>query len=215
MDGIWINITAVLAVFTLAIVSPGPNFLLVVDTTLGDSRRAGLYTAFGVATGSGLFASAGLLGLLLLVTALPHFSTVLSLLGGGYLVWLGCGMVLRRRRAGNVPTDAGRPARVPLAPLSAYRTGLFTNLTNPKAWAFYFSLFTLVMAPGAPLWEKAFLNLAMFLISFSWYACVALLISDRRLQPLFLRFQPALQTILGCLLILLGGRLALLALGSF
>ena len=209
MDSTWVNITAVLTIFTLAIVSPGPNFLLVVETALGGSRRAGLYAALGVATGSGLFAAAGLLGLLLLVTALPHFAATLSLLGGGYLVWLGCGMIGKFFRPHTAPDPGGHAGQKLLAPLATYRKGLFTNLTNPKAWAFYFSLFTLVMAPGAPLWEKAFLNLAMFLISFSWYAGVALLISDRRMRPLFLRVQPAVQALLGGLLILLGGRLAL------
>lgn len=209
MDVNWVNITAVLAVFTLVIISPGPNFMMVVETALGDSRRAGLYTALGVATGSGLFAAAGLLGLLLVVTALPHFAATLSLVGGGYLAWLGLGMIRRFLRPHAVPVGARHRARPALAPLAAYRTGLFTNLTNPKAWAFYFSLFTLVMAPGAPLWEKAFLNVAMFSISLSWYGFVALLISDRRLQPVFLRVQPAVQALLGGLLILLGGRLAL------
>ena len=211
MDTNWVNIGAVLAVFTLAIVSPGPNFLLVVETALGGSRRAALYTALGVATGSGLFAAAGLVGLLLIVTTLPHFATALSLLGGGYLAWLGLNMIgkaLRpqHQRAAELPSAAAP------GPLRAYRTGLFTNLTNPKAWAFYFSLFTLVMAPGAPLWEKSFLNLAMFLISFAWYGCVALFITDRRIQPLFLRAQPLFQGLLGGLLTLLGGRLALSAL---
>lgn len=209
MDSIWLNITAVLAVFTLAIISPGPNFLLVVTTALGDSRRAGLFTALGVATGSGLFALAGLLGLILLINTLPHFATAVAVLGGGYLVWLGAGMVgrlFRHRRT--LPEGAAERSRR-LAPLQAYRAGLITNLTNPKAWAFYFSLFTLVLAPGAPLWEKIFLNLAMFLISFGWYALVALLISEQRIQPLFLRAQPLIQAILGLLLMTLGGRLAL------
>ncbi len=62
MTDSWANIFPVLGVFTLAIVCPGPNFLLVSKTALADSRRAGLYTAFGVAVGSGLFALAGMTG---------------------------------------------------------------------------------------------------------------------------------------------------------
>jgi len=209
MDSIWLNITATLAVFTLAIVSPGPNFILVVNTSLADSRRAGLYTALGVAVGSGIFALAGLLGLILLINSLPHFAVVVRLLGGGYLAWLGAGMLRRalRRPPGNAVVAGGAGTRA--APLKSFRTGLFTNLTNPKAWAFYFSLFTLVAAPATPLWAKVFLNLSMFLISYSWYASVALLISDRRVQPHFLRLQPLIQGVLGGLLVLLGGKLVL------
>jgi len=209
MDSIWLNIAATLAVFTLAIVSPGPNFILVVNTSLADSRRAGLYTALGVAIGSGLFALAGLLGLILLISSLPHFAVVVRLLGGGYLAWLGAGMLRQalRRPRGNAVVAGG--ARAQARPLKSLRTGLFTNLTNPKAWAFYFSLFTLVAAPSTPLWAKLFLNLSMFLISFSWYASVVLLISDRRVQPHFLRLQPLIQGVLGGLLVLLGGKLVL------
>ena len=209
MNPLWLNMAGTLAVFTLAIVSPGPNFILVVNTGLADSRRAGLFTALGVAIGSGLFALAGLLGLILLINSLPHFAVVVRLAGGGYLAWLGAGMLLRtlRRPAGIAPV-AGI-ARDGLPPLAALRRGLFTNLTNPKAWAFYFSLFTLVAAPTTPLWAKVVLNLSMFLISFFWYAGVAVLISDRRVQPHFLRLQPLIQGLLGGLLAWLGGRLLL------
>jgi len=209
MTPVWLNIASVLAIFTLAIISPGPNFLLVVNTSLADSRRTGLFTALGVAVGSGLFALAGLIGLLLLVTSLPHFATVVRLAGGGYLAWLGAGMLLGAlRRTGRSAVDPGTVYSRTSA-RKAFRTGLFTNLTNPKAWAFYLSLFTLVASPATPAWAKIFLNLTMFLISFAWYAGVVLLISDRRAQPHFLRLQSLIQGILGVLLVGLGGKLLL------
>ncbi|RME40634.1 MAG: LysE family translocator, partial [Deltaproteobacteria bacterium] len=59
MDSVSLQILSFLSIFTLAIVSPGPNFVLVSRTALVHSRRSGLFAAFGVATGSGLFALAG------------------------------------------------------------------------------------------------------------------------------------------------------------
>ena len=91
----------------------------------------------------------------------------------------------------------------------AYWTGLMTNLTNPKAWAFYLSLFTLMIENHYPGWAKIFLAFSMFLISLGWYVLMALLISDRRVQGSFLRIQPVIKSILGSLLILLGGKLLL------
>ncbi len=209
MNPDWINIAAVLTVFSLAIISPGPNFIMVVNTSLADSRRAGLFTALGVAVGSGLFALAGLLGLILLVSSLPHFAVFIRLVGGGYLAWLGLGLVrkafLRPRGSAMVPGMVASHA----SPLKAFRNGLLTNLTNPKAWAFYFSLFTLVASPATALWAKVFLNITMFLISFGWYSSVVLLLSDRRTQPHFLRLQPLIQGVLGVLLLGLGGRILL------
>lgn len=207
MQSIWPAIFTFLGVFTLAIVSPGPNFVLVCSVALGESRRAGLLTALGVATGSGLFALAGLAGLLVLAHALPHFALVMRFAGGGYLVWLGFDMLRNRQRRVPLHSTATPAAMASTRPLSAYCSGLLTNLTNPKAWAFYLSLFTLMMVPVFPLWGKIFLNAAMFLISFFWYAAVVLLICSPSIQPHFLAWRPLMQGLLGLLLMVLGGRI--------
>lgn len=207
MESTWPAIFTFLSVFTFAIVSPGPNFILVTNTTLANSRRAGLFTALGVATGSGLFALAGLVGLLVLVHSIPHFPLIMRFVGGGYLVWIGFDMLRNCRHNVSLETTAKPDANS--SSFVFYRTGLLTNLTNPKAWAFYLSLFALVMTPNFPLWGKVSLNVSMFLISFFWYATVAVLISSRTFQPIFLSWKPLIQGVLGLLLMVLGGKIML------
>ena len=206
MDSIWLDFSSFLAVYVFAIVSPGPNFILVVNSALSGSRRIGLFTALGVATGSGLFGFAGLAGLLVIINSLPNFAVLIRLAGGGYLVWLGLNMVRTSFRRLETPAE-GRSAVAGKNSLSAWQSGLITNLTNPKAWAFYFALFTVVITPGFLLWHKALLNLSMFLISFGWYAFVALMISSPRFRPLFQKSQPVIEFLLGLLLLVLGGRM--------
>ena len=203
----WADIITVLTVFTLAIISPGPNFLLVLNRTMIDSRRTGIFTALGVATGSGLFALAGMLGLILLISTLPHFSDISRYIGGTYLAWMGIGM-LRSTLTSRANKDSGIKAdRESKSALQAYRTGLFTNLINPKAWAFYLSLFVLIVSPSIPVWGKILLTFAMFLISLFWYATVAVLISNNLVRPIFMRVQIFIQGGVGLLLIWLGGSL--------
>ena len=206
MDSIWFDFSSFLAVYVFAIVSPGPNFILVVNSALSGSRRIGLFTALGVATGSGLFGFAGLAGLLVIINSLPNFAVLIRLAGGGYLVWLGLNMVRTSFRRLDTSAEK-RSAVAEKNSLSAWQTGLITNLTNPKAWAFYFALFTVVITPGFLLWHKALLNLSMFLISFGWYAFVALMISSPRFRPLFQSAQPLVEFLLGLLLLVLGGRM--------
>ena len=166
-----------------------------------------LYTAFGVATGSGLFALAGMAGLILLISTLPHFAVLSRYVGGLYLTWMGINMLRvaltsRRNHAPENPESVGL-----LSPLRAYRNGLLTNLTNPKAWAFYLSLFVLVVSPSTSVWGKVFLTVAMFLISFFWYATVVILITNNQIRPAFMRGQLFIQSGVACLLIWLGGSL--------
>ncbi len=207
MDSPWPAIFTFLGVYTFAIISPGPNFILVTNTALGESRRAGLLSALGVATGSGLFALAGFAGLLVLVHSLPFFAIVMRFVGGGYLTWIGFEMLRNCRSNGRA--EVPDKSAIEVSCLLSYRTGLLTNLTNPKAWAFYLSLFALLTNPDFPLWAKASLNISMILISFAWYATVAFLISSRRFQPVFISLQPLIQGTLGLLLILLGGKVLL------
>lgn len=202
----WLNITTFLTVYVMAIVTPGTNFVMVLNTTLASTRRTGLLTAAGVATGSGLFALAGLFGLIVMVNTIPYFDVVMGIVGGGYLIWTGVGLLLALRAAGQGAGEA-LPANLHFTLQQAFRAGLVTNLTNPKAWAFYFSLFTMVFLPDFPVWARLFLCATMFLISFAWYATVAFLASDQRLRPGLERMRPVVQGILGLLLIWLGGRL--------
>ena len=204
MNSTWPDLISFLLVFTIAIVTPGPNFIMVVNTSLTASRRTALLTALGVAVGSGIFALAGMLGLIVMLKTLPHFDAIAPLVGGGYLVWLGLRMVCRRAgmQGGTAPGD--RPA---IRSFRAFRIGLLTNLSNPKAWAFYLSLFTLVLAPQTSGGLQALLVLIMFLISLGWYAAVVLITRGNRFRVLLDRFQPHIQGLLGLLLFGFGLRL--------
>jgi threonine/homoserine/homoserine lactone efflux protein len=150
---------------------------------------------------------AGLFGLIVMVNSLPYFSVIMGIVGGGYLLYIGAGMLWDLRATARNNRSAPVAAAL-MPPLQAYRAGLVTNLTNPKAWAFYISLFTLVLTSDFPLWARIFLCGAMFMISFIWYATIALLATNTSIQPKLERFMPALQGTLGILLVWLGWKLA-------
>ena len=196
-----------LTVFTIAIVTPGPNFVLVVSSSLKESRRHGVMTAFGVATGSALFAATGLLGLIVVAFSWPPMREVMRFFGGGYLLWLGVDTLRKVRPA--VDRNQAQLDNIASSLASSYRRGLITNLTNPKAWAFYISLFTLILTPHFDLPGKLSLLLAMFLISFGWYALVAFMISHPLFRARMVSWHPYIQTALGILLLVFGARVLL------
>ncbi|HKL25545.1 MAG TPA: LysE family translocator [Desulfuromonadales bacterium] len=206
MNSTWFDMVSFLLVFTIAIVTPGPNFIMVVNTSLTATRRTALLTALGVAVGSGIFALAGMLGLIVMLKTLPHFDAIAPLIGGGYLVWLGLRMVSCRAGMQGDTAPGERPAA---GSLRAFRIGLLTNLSNPKAWAFYLSLFTLVLAPQTSGGLQVLLVLIMFMISLGWYSAVVLIIRRNRFRVLLDRFQPHIQGLLGLLLFGFGLRLLL------
>lgn len=200
------SILTVLTVFTLAIISPGPNFLMVVQTALSAPRNCAFATAAGVAAGSGLFALTGMIGIMSLISALPYFTLIARITGGTYLCYLALRMLFSLRHINNTQRNS-QQVHGPCPAATYFRIGLMTNLTNPKAWGFYLSLFTLVVSPSFGLIQKLVLTLAMFLISLSWYGTVALVTSGRKQESMPLKLRIVIQSTLAFLLFFFGGKL--------
>lgn len=206
MNHVWLSIFSVLFVFAMAIISPGPNFILVVNTAINCSRREGAYTAAGVAVGSMFFVVAGLVGFLLLLNSSVYLATIIHYLGSGYLIYLGFRMVLEVKKvSSNLSSDLSIDTHS--GATSCFVRGLLTNMTNPKAWAFYLSLFTLVGHPEFPLWAKIFLCFTVFTMAMCWYGTITLVITDKRVKNRFMSVQKVMNLLFGIVLILLGGKL--------
>lgn len=203
----WAVLGSVFAVHVLAMVSPGPNVLVVTQTAASETRRAGVSAALGIATGAALMSSAALAGLSVVLSQAAWLHAALRLVGGAYLVYLGA----------KLWRGAGAPAAFPLATSNgvarsdwrAFRLGLATNLTNPKALLFYGSVFAALFAPDAPLW-LSFAAVGIIAVnSTGFHVALACLFSTPRAQAAYRRIKPWVDRVAGAGLALLGLRLVL------
>ena len=195
----------VAGVHWVAMVSPGPNVLLVAQTAMSRSRRAALAVAAGVATGAVTLATAAALGLGLLVAQAPWLRTVIQLAGGAYLVYLGVRTWRSAREPLTPPGDEApdEPGR------RHFRRGLLTNLTNPKAAIFFGSILAPTLDVGTSGWV-AFA--AIGLIAFDalvWHGLLAVLFARPRVQRGYGRAKAMVDRLVGGALSLLGVRLGL------
>jgi threonine/homoserine/homoserine lactone efflux protein len=172
------------AVFVLN-ATPGVDFLLTVSRTLQGGPRAGLAAALGVNVGCVLHALGAAFGLAALLAVSPLAFAAIKSVGAAYLVWFGWGL-LRQAWCG--------PASGPVAPtgdasvsthpspqgqlFSDFRTGLLTNLLNPKVLLFFLAFLPQFISPSAPHKTWAFLGLGvvfvvqsiLFLLAVVWAA---------------------------------------------
>ena len=202
----WAVLASVLVVHVLAMVSPGPNVLIVTRTAASQTRRAGVCAALGIAAGAGLLSSAALLGLSVLLARFAWLHHGLKLIGGGYLVFLG----IRLWRAADSRLAPAFPERTVLHTDSqAFRLGLLTNLTNPKALLFYSSVFAALLAPDSPPWLKLAAVGVIIVDSTGFHVALACLFSTPRAQAGYQRIKPRVDRIAGAALAVLGLRLML------
>lgn len=143
-----LELTWLLGVLTLGLLSPGPDFLLVVTNSVGGSRRRAFGTVAGIAVG---LAAQMLVISLGFAAAPPTVLRVVQLGGAAFLAWLG----LRALLAAPGPAAASAP-RIQPGARSGFADGLLCNLTNPKAFLFFVGLFAPAVRADAPLvWRVA------------------------------------------------------------
>ncbi|MEU5236537.1 LysE family translocator [Streptomyces lydicus] len=168
-----IGFTAVAALLT---VSPGPDFAVVLRTALSSGRRAALCSALGIAAGCFVWGLAGAVGLTAMLSASEAAYHALRVAGALYLMWLGVQALRSARRirpagAGSATSAPGRAAHEstvepdasagPVTPLRAFRTGLLTNVLNPKVGVVYISLLPQFIPHGAPVVATTLLLVAV------------------------------------------------------
>lgn len=83
------TIFTIAAVHLIALMSPGPDCFIVMQTAVGRSRKEALCCVLGITLGVAFWAALSLLGLQWLFERFAWLQQVIMLLGGLYLGWLG------------------------------------------------------------------------------------------------------------------------------
>jgi threonine/homoserine/homoserine lactone efflux protein len=175
---------AVVAAILLGAMSPGPSFVVVARTAISGSRGRGVLAALGMGTGGSAFALATLLGLQLLLTAVPSIYMVLRIAGASYLLFIAYELWISAPNPLNVLHSAGVRA---CSTWQDFVLGLSTQLSNPKTAIVYASVFSAAL-PKDPSWvASAVLVPTIFVIEFGWYALVAVAFSTGKARQVYVR----------------------------
>ncbi|SFW85066.1 LysE family translocator [Amycolatopsis australiensis] len=199
----------VLLAYLPAAVSPGPNFVLIAHTAAAGSRRAAVAVALGVVAAGGLLAAVAVFGLGGVLAREPWLATALRVVCGGYLAWLGVRLWWHAHApAPDAQESENRHNAATHQAGTLFRRGVVSNLTNPKAAAFFGSVLTATLPPGEPTAVKAAAVALIVAASAGWHLSVALLFSSPATRRWYTHAKPALNRSVGTILVVLGVTLA-------
>jgi RhtB (resistance to homoserine/threonine) family protein len=198
-------LAALAGIWFVAVTIPGPNFIVVSQCSLSDSRKSGLCIALGVSTAACIWASSSLLGLKAVFEHANWLYDTIRIIGGIYLVYMGLKIIFESFR--QIREENTRKIILPSA-IAAYRRGLLTSFSNPKTAAFFGSIFITIFPPHAPMWAFTATIGIVFIVSLSWYSLVAVFFSLSGVRRRYRRFRKIADRISGLLLLWLGLRLA-------
>jgi threonine efflux protein len=193
-------------VWFAAIVSPGPNFLVVSRLALSRSLISAIAATFGIAIGSLAYAALTMFGLSALVLRFAWLGDTLRLFGGAYLIWLG--IQAWRTKTEKSPSEVEGMAGRGRGSMRGIRVGFLTEITNPKGIAFFLGLFAAAVPASTPLWAKVAILSVGGVMEVVWYTVVALALSSAPMRTGYQQVRRGVDRALGTLLIAAGARVA-------
>jgi threonine/homoserine/homoserine lactone efflux protein len=160
--------------------TPGVDLLLTVSRTLQGGARAGFAAALGINVGCIVHALAAAFGLAAMLAVHPEGFRIIQGLGAAYLAWLGASLL---RHAFRTPAEE-RSAGAGTAPARSFaadvRTGLLTNLLNPKVALFFLAFLPQFVPATSPHKTLSFLLLgAWFVVQSVVFLGLVVLLANR------------------------------------
>ncbi len=200
------NLLIACVVTVLAVISPGPDFAVIVRNGLMYGRRVGLFTALGIACGVTVHICYTLLGLGYLVSQFSWLIGIIRCLGAAYLIWLGISAFMSKGEGAKCESEVSSVRS--LGSWQAFRDGFLCNALNPKTMMFFIALFTQVVSPDTSKIVLGGLGVFISAAHFIWFSFVVLVLTDSRTGKVFGRFKSKLEKLVGVCLLGLGVKLA-------
>lgn len=180
--------TAALIGFTivalLGVLTPGLDTMVTLRHALVGGRQAGVAAVLGISAGCVVWGTASTLGLAAVLTASESAYRAVQLAGAAYLIWLGASALWRNsswNRRPAAPAAEPDPGSPGAGARAAFRSGLLTNLLNPKVGVFYLSLLPQFLPTGGAAHAWGALLVAVHVsIGLGWLGVVVLLAARAR-----------------------------------
>ncbi|KZN14715.1 LysE family translocator [Marinomonas sp. TW1] len=190
----------------VALISPGPDFALVVQNASRYGRQTGFYIALGLSLGILTHAVLSITGISLLVHQQPTLYRLLQGIGGSYLLYLGSTALIGTWRNWQQTTELSDPDGKALLTQKhqAFSKGFLTNLFNPKALVFFISLISSLI-PASMSWAgKGSALVIIWGLSLGWFSALAWLLTKPASQKALRRVSRYIDLLCGLVFFVLG-----------
>lgn len=154
--------------------TPGSDTIYILSRSIGQGRRAGIYSVLGISSGIGVHTLLAALGLSAILATSAYAFLAVKMLGALYLGYLGLTTLLSKENALVSLSDTL------MTPKEIYLQGLLTNVLNPKVALFFLSFLPQFITPTNSYGLLPFIFLGItFLITGTIWCFLLVLFSSK------------------------------------
>lgn len=198
MDQLLVYLPGILLAYTaflIAMMSPGPNVLAIMGTSMSFGRSQGVALALGISTGSFLWGTLAATGLSALLATYTATITIIKIAGGMYLLWLAYKAF--RAAAAEQSVEARLFDDSQTTNLRHFLRGVLVQMTNPKAALAWVAIISLGLQPHAPAWVAGLIVVGTTALSVLLHLIYAIIFSSQAMVRLYARARKPIQFVLG------------------
>ncbi len=205
-----IVLTVVVAHF-LALLSPGPDFMLLVKSGIKNGVRNALGLALGIACANGVYITLCIIGLGEFLMHSLILLRVLKAFGGLFLIYIAVSALRTKkdeyRKVVEIHDISGSKENFS----KEFTVGFVSGITNPKNLVFYLSLFSMVLTGGIDQGIKIGLGIWMICLVLFWDSMILLILSKNSVRKVFSGIVFYVDKVAGIVIGILGVKLILSA----
>lgn len=195
-----LSLLSLLAIQLLGVMLPGPDFFMVLRSSLKYGRKKASIVALGIATG--VFIYAGIVVILLDYLSDTFLNLVhwISLFGGLYLLHIAyrCYQSSKGKHTLDEPSET----TINIQRKNLYFNGLFCNLSNPKVIVFFLSILPIfILKSGSIFYHLAIIGI-MGISTLIWFSFVAYVMGSNKVRNTFVRYMNILEILFSFILIM-------------
>lgn len=195
----WQEFLLLATAHAFAVISPGPDFAVVMKQSLLHGRKTAMITSCGIGAAISVHVTYSLLGLELITQANDWMFRSIQIAGALYLGYLGSQAIRSSKKTALQNGDVQQV--ISISSGEAFRQGFITNALNPKATVFFLSLFTGIVGVDTPLSISMLYAIWMIVATAAWFIFLSFILSQQRVRNYFANFGHWLDRIFGMILL--------------
>lgn len=191
------SLTTIAVAFLIATASPGPATIAVAAVSMRAGRKAGLLFGMGLSVGLAFWGLVAATGLGALLQASSYALSILKLLGGTYLLWLGYNAARSAAKTGHAFVELAGERH-------DFSRGLFLNLSNPKAIFAWMAVLSLGLGDGSEATHVILATGLCMALGILIYAIYALIFSTSGAMVIYCKLRRWIDGVVAGLFTLVG-----------
>jgi threonine/homoserine/homoserine lactone efflux protein len=189
--------TTVILLHLFAVMSPGPDYVLITRQSIRYGRRVALWSSGGIGVGILFHSFLAVTGILFFIASNESYLLFLKLICSVYLLYLGMTSIINTSDFNKNRVDDNKWNNA-----NGFVVGMLTNITNVKALLFFITLFGVVLN-GQTQGNLMLYGLYMAFATFIWFSLLSCVFTSDVFKGQFLEFFKFFEKFLGLILVII------------